>query len=662
MAICVFKICISTPTGDRSTGIFSQDFDGDGDNDLAVANRESNNLTVLYNNGEGQFNDSAQVETGDHPRYVDGADFDGDGDIDLCTPDFYGMTTSILENDGDGNFIISQQYKLFSPAYLWVDDLDNDGFQDIVTLHWDGDAKKPGNSNGFFRPMFGKGDGTFEIGDPVMVGIQPRGGDSADLNGDGFIDAIVADIKSQTISIVMGTSPRSWQDGISIDMSPGAPRYISLDDFDNDGDVDCAALDKDGGNFWLFHNDGNANFALEQTVEVNSSPHSMDIVDIDGDNDLDFIVSHVDSGTQFILYNDGTGHVNAMQGISMSGGAAEVKCSDLNNDGMLDIVTANVNDSSPGASVLLQRECLVCNGDTDCPPESSDINLNIDSFTVTDIQLIGESFSGNAIDYVITSLPSSGQLKEPNGLIVSSVPYYLSSDTVRYFPQNGHVGLVLFQYQVNDCLPSSLSTVIIEVDYPYPDECNTSFEIINGYTDISTVNASDSQEDFDDALCVGTNLGEMRNDIWLKYVACADGELFIDTCGMLNFDSDLVVYKGTCCALSQIGCNGDAVGCDDSSTLVIPFVETGDEYFIRLGGAVASAAGNGSIYIDGPFGACVESCYGDVIVDGIVNVADLLYVLGEWGSTCGSADLNVDGIVDVVDFLLVIGTWGPCSD
>ena len=50
---------------------------------------------------------------------------------------------------------------------------------------------------------------------------------------------------------------------------------------------------------------------------------------------------------------------------------------------------------------------------------------------------------------------------------------------------------------------------------------------------------------------------------------------------------------------------------------------------------------------------------GDLNCDGVVDVRDLLVVLGEWGpcSIC-SGDLNVDGVADILDLLLVISNWG----
>ena len=49
----------------------------------------------------------------------------------------------------------------------------------------------------------------------------------------------------------------------------------------------------------------------------------------------------------------------------------------------------------------------------------------------------------------------------------------------------------------------------------------------------------------------------------------------------------------------------------------------------------------------------------DITGDGVVDVLDLLEVLGQWGGS-GSADITGDGVVDVLDLLEVLGAWGPC--
>jgi len=60
----------------------------------------------------------------------------------------------------------------------------------------------------------------------------------------------------------------------------------------------------------------------------------------------------------------------------------------------------------------------------------------------------------------------------------------------------------------------------------------------------------------------------------------------------------------------------------------------------------------------------LETCQGDLNQDGIVDGADLGFLLAQWGncsSDC-SADLNGDGKVDGADLGLLLAVWGTCLD
>jgi hypothetical protein len=84
---------------------------------------------------------------------------------------------------------------------------------------------------------------------------------------------------------------------------------------------------------------------------------------------------------------------------------------------------------------------------------------------------------------------------------------------------------------------------------------------------------------------------------------------------------------------------------------------------------IADDAGSGSV-IEAGLDAislarytCEDSpaCSGDVDGDGVVNVSDILAIIGEWGSCQGcDSDLNDDGLVNVSDVLLVLDGWGSC--
>jgi hypothetical protein len=59
------------------------------------------------------------------------------------------------------------------------------------------------------------------------------------------------------------------------------------------------------------------------------------------------------------------------------------------------------------------------------------------------------------------------------------------------------------------------------------------------------------------------------------------------------------------------------------------------------------------------------TCPADVHQDAVVNVTDLLLVIGNWGTCpptplCCPGNTNGDGSVNVTDLLAVIGAWGAC--
>ena len=73
--------------------------------------------------------------------------------------------------------------------------------------------------------------------------------------------------------------------------------------------------------------------------------------------------------------------------------------------------------------------------------------------------------------------------------------------------------------------------------------------------------------------------------------------------------------------------------------------------------AMSAPGGDGATAAAGAGGGCP----GDVNGDGLVDVTDLLKVLGQWGR-CNQcvADLDGNGQVDTLDLLEVLGSWGPC--
>ncbi|HIA71962.1 MAG TPA: hypothetical protein EYO01_04610 [Phycisphaerales bacterium] len=194
------------------------------------------------------------------------------------------------------------------------------------------------------------------------------------------------------------------------------------------------------------------------------------------------------------------------------------------------------------------------------------------------------------------------------------------------------------------------------------DFCDTARELNIGSWGFTTEGAISGTEPFDNVLCNSEYLGGVYSDVWFTYTACETGNLLVSTCGSIDFDSDIIVYEGTCNSLVQIECNGDGAGCGGFTSELNVGVFAGETYLIRVGGFSEASQGSGQLVLGGQ--NCYPSdspCVGDINVDGFVTVEDLLEVMGHWAENSPLHDLDENGIVGISDILLLVSSWGVCE-
>ena len=80
------------------------DFNGDGVQDLAAANWDSDNVSVLIGTGTGSFGAASNFAAGTRPLSVAVGDFNGDGVQDLATANCGSNNVSVLIGTGTGSF------------------------------------------------------------------------------------------------------------------------------------------------------------------------------------------------------------------------------------------------------------------------------------------------------------------------------------------------------------------------------------------------------------------------------------------------------------------------------------------------------------------------------------------------------------------------------
>ncbi len=99
-----FSSATNFAVGDYPISVAVGDFNGDGISDLAVANLDDYNVSVLLGNGNGSFSNATNFAVGDDPRSVAVGDFNSDGISDLAVANRDDDNVSVLLGNGNGSF------------------------------------------------------------------------------------------------------------------------------------------------------------------------------------------------------------------------------------------------------------------------------------------------------------------------------------------------------------------------------------------------------------------------------------------------------------------------------------------------------------------------------------------------------------------------------
>jgi len=355
-----------------TTGICTADFNGDGWLDIAISNRGTDNVCVFVGDGAGDFELLSCVDIGstNTPRYVVAGDLDGDGDIDAATSnwngafddDYPGGSVSILLNDGFGFLTVFDEHLFYRASCIDIADLNEDGHLDLVVPHWD--LTQGSQGPGITSILLNNGDASFkEV--QVANGIQPRGVDIGDLDGDGDLDIAISNLASNTVTIVENLGSNNFNNTVHTLKVGTGPRFLAIGDLDDDGLSDLAVVHKDVDTLGIYLNQGGMIFSWETSYKTADNPHSTYVEDINGDCNLDVIVSHVGENVIYLYKNNGLGELELPQQLVSLHAPAHVITADVNGDDKPDILTADVNGGyfSVHVSEVIQKICSFCYGD-----------------------------------------------------------------------------------------------------------------------------------------------------------------------------------------------------------------------------------------------------------------------------------------------------------
>ena len=325
------------------------DLNGDGKLDLAVANENNANVSVLLGNGTGGFGAAVNYGVGTFPQFLAIGDLNGDGTPDLSVANAGSNNLSVLLGSTItlGTFGAAVNYGVgTAPFSVAIGDLNGDGAPDLVTTN-----------NGIDRVSVLLGStitpGTFGVATPFAVGSQPDCVAIGDLNGDGKPDLAVGNGNSSNVSVLLNSTVFSPRGGFSATTAVAVginPQSVAIGDLNRDGKPDLAVAEASGSVSVLLGTGGGA-FGAATIVPVGTSLGSVAIGDLNRDGKPDLAVANDTGSIVWVLLGTGGGAFGGASSFGVGSQPRSVAIGDLNGDGKLDLAVANVN--SANVSVLL---------------------------------------------------------------------------------------------------------------------------------------------------------------------------------------------------------------------------------------------------------------------------------------------------------------------
>jgi hypothetical protein len=331
--------------GSGPSNLVLADLNGDGSLDIATSNNNSNDVSILFNNGDGTYRLGPTLvdPLSKIPNAIAAGDLIGNGIMDLVTAN---LGTSATSSDGSISVFIGNGDGTFQPAINYNDpggpssvalyDLLGNGILDIVVAN---------NGTGVVTVFIGNGDGTFQAPVKYAAGNGPVEVAIADFNLDGIPDLAVANQNSTFVSILIGNGDGTFKPAVNY--NAGAVQLsVTTADFNLDGIPDLVTANYTANTVSVLIGNGDGSFKSPVTYAVGAYPSEVKVDDFNLDGNPDIVTSNYNGNTVSYLQGNGDGTFRAQKTYAAGTGPFFLASGDVDGDGMPDLVTANYSTNS----------------------------------------------------------------------------------------------------------------------------------------------------------------------------------------------------------------------------------------------------------------------------------------------------------------------------
>jgi Flp pilus assembly secretin CpaC len=290
------------PVAASLSALATGDFNNDDNLDVAVTDMANNRVLVLLGNGNGTFQTAASYPTGSNPVALVAQDFDGDGEPDLAVVDQGDGTTagavSVLignkvNNVQDGTFGTKIDYPVgISPSAITTADFNSNGAVDLAVTN---------KADNTFSILPGKGDGTFGTQKTFATGKGPAGITTADFNSDSHADLAVTNQTDATVSVLLGNGDGTFLGQTTYTTGSGPAGIIAA--IFAGATASLAVADQTANNVDVLLGNGDGTFTSPISLPTGNGPIAVAGADVNGDTTIDLVTADNTSNTVSVTLN-----------------------------------------------------------------------------------------------------------------------------------------------------------------------------------------------------------------------------------------------------------------------------------------------------------------------------------------------------------------------
>ena len=368
-------------------------------------------------------------------------DLDGDGDLDAVVANNSGQAETVWRNNGGGALSAhptTPSFGVGDSADLALGDLDGDGDLDAVVANTNGQAETVWRNNGSGSFSAHPTTPSFGAGDSQSVAL-------GDLDGDGDLDAVVANTNGQADTVWLNNGSGSFSaHPTTPSFGAGDSQSVALGDLDSDGDLDAVVANTNGQAETVWLNNGSGAFSAHPTAASFglSDSQFVALTNLDGDGDLDAVVANTNGQAETVWLNDGSGTFSAHPGTASfgAGDSLSVALGDLDNDGDLDAIVTNssaqaetvwLNNGSGAFSAPLSQPTFGASDSTGLALGDLDGDRDLDAVVANDSSQAETTWLNDLANETVRRGPAVNALSvSPGAIITATFSYPINAGTV----------------------------------------------------------------------------------------------------------------------------------------------------------------------------------------------------------------------------------------